>query len=301
MTSKTEIDLQLLDLDAFGDMEVGSWDVPDRLEIRDGELHWGTTTRSKSVSRLTNDFLSEFLDLGGLDDDTELESRVLRYARKWGPLHLCEAHGLPETHTQPVNGLFSFELFPRTECAPKVEPTGTNSEPIELWREISRRAWGLHRSRVEAQVNGTTSDATKGEIADSLPPGLKWTGFSKDDDHEGVSPFSIRGAWTTETAVSASLRYWLWIGGVKPTVKFVKSGLVLGLEASTVYGALGLRIAGDLMNARPTVRCRYCGNLYRQTRRGTFFCGRPKCDKERKRHIQRNSRARLAARDHQHE
>jgi hypothetical protein len=90
------------------------------------------------------------------------------------------------------------------------------------------------------------------------------------------------------------VRTWLLMGDVRPTFAWTEADFVMSLKAESLFGALGLWLAGDIQNARPLVQCRYCTGWYRERRRGTRFCGSEKCDRERKRTNRQRERAGLA-------
>src|SRR5689334_6955369 len=85
--------------------------IPDYLKVARGSLHFSTAT-SKHAPSNTTGLLTDFAALAKNRDD----HAVLRYAKRFGPLGLCEQHALPVLHGGKP-------------CWPKVTSTGL-AEPL---------------------------------------------------------------------------------------------------------------------------------------------------------------------------
>lgn len=126
---------ELADLDGnlIGPLDITGWYVPEVVNLQGDDLVWdwfSTNARAGQEAnriRATSELLGNFIRLHDADDD-----RILKFARKWGMLYLCE-HGLPARHTGDV-------------CLPLgkwIGLNGRNHEPIEGWRIYSRKAHEL--------------------------------------------------------------------------------------------------------------------------------------------------------------
>src|SRR5438132_770057 len=71
-------------------LPTGTWDLPDEIELRDGNLKW-TAYRWSEVTAGPA-LLPQFTNLHDADD-----KQILRFASHWGVLRLC-AHNLPQCH-----------------------------------------------------------------------------------------------------------------------------------------------------------------------------------------------------------
>jgi hypothetical protein len=123
--------------------------VPAHLQVRRSRLVYSDFGR---VMRLdTSRLLDRFVALA---DQESTDRDVLEFAILYGPLYLCEHHGLAAFH-KPLLMNFSAlgptplfgidEPFKYRWCGPKVERKTplTLSEPIEKWRELATRAKAL--------------------------------------------------------------------------------------------------------------------------------------------------------------
>jgi hypothetical protein len=123
--------------------------VPAQLEMRDRRLIYSGTSKTKQVE--VSGLLDHFIALA---DRFSLDHDILKFARRFGPLYLCERHGLASYH-KPVLMNFSplgpapiigiDEPFTYDWCGPKMErrTPETFSEPFETWRALARRAESL--------------------------------------------------------------------------------------------------------------------------------------------------------------
>ena len=125
--------------------------MPESLELRGSRLVYSAAGRLKRVA--PEHLLDDFLKLA----DQFADSRdILTFARRYGPLYLCEHHGIAAYH-KPVLMTFSplgptpifgiDEPFKFAWCAPRLERRSpeTFSEPVEAWFSLARRAANLLR------------------------------------------------------------------------------------------------------------------------------------------------------------
>lgn len=91
---------------------------------------WSTTQVDPLLTAVVAGTAVMSLVVGTYGDRVGRRRGVLRYAKKWGPLYLCEAHGLPVTHAKPVSP-FSSEGNFGVSCSPSPSRVGSYSEPVE--------------------------------------------------------------------------------------------------------------------------------------------------------------------------
>jgi hypothetical protein len=247
----------------------------------DGEsLHWEITgslsggTGARLV-RPSPGLLSEFLRL----ESAEAEE-VLRYARRWGVLALCE-HGLPRSHrSDPVPGTFEVcgGLWP--DLVEKGLAAG--EEPLAKWRELSREAKLILRAAaaLHESSNGTAI-ISRGDFTRLL--------FGVRPLEETGEPRVIGWAWILE-----ALGRWVERGNVGPMIRVDQANrltLVLGTvrrhrsDISGLFGALAVQILLAVVNKSGARLCASCGAFFApkrvQTGRRSFCpeCGRKGANK----------------------
>src|SRR5208282_1147299 len=123
--------------------------MPAHLELRGSRLLYSTPERIRRVDpvRLLDRFIA-------LSDRSSTDRDILAFARRYGPLYICEHHAMAIYHKPllmsriplgpaPIFGV--DEPFKYTWCGPKVERHNpeTFSEPVEGWRRLARRAASL--------------------------------------------------------------------------------------------------------------------------------------------------------------
>ncbi len=290
--------------------------VPPKIEVDADHLTWPCDypRPRRRVRDPEGDFFGGFLDLASSDD---LEADVLRYARQWGPLWICERHDLPSSHARP-SGVGSVQVWIEGRklgtCPPKRLSGGTRwAEPISSWRTLAEQAVALVMARADLQRDGRLSEQRHQELAALHPSPVRIQEACVDAERTPEGTFKMVPArknigmqqiFVTEVATSPanvvglSMQWWLDQGAVTPTIGTRRDDYGLSLRADSLFGAIALRLAGNLANANPLVPCDYCGGLYVQTRTGTFFCGQPECDKAR---LRANSRRKASGKARQYQ
>lgn len=291
-----------------------SWAVPPKVTVVDGQVTW-PCEYPKPIRRVRDpesDFLSTFLDLAYCDDE-DLDREVAGFARQWGPLWICERHGLPSSHTRPPGvGAVQVWIEGRKlgDCPPARTDDGTRwTEPVEAWQQLARQARALVLARADLLRAGRVSRERREELnarmslggIDGLPAEAEWAAegtYVEVPQRAGLATehFFIPEVTTSASSIlGRSMQWWLDQGAIRPTIRSRPNDFGMELRADSLFGAIGLRLAGSLASARPLVPCDYCGTLYVQTREGTYFCGSDDCNKAR---LRRNTarRARGEAR-----
>src|SRR6266511_423087 len=118
-----------------------AWTAPRWLAAEGGFLLWsvvdGSPKPGRRLVKSGGGLLEDFLDLG-MADERSLPKSVLRFARRWGVLNLCQ-HALPATHSR--------DCWHRLPLRPAPRPgwLGAWREPIEGWRIYAVKARTLLR------------------------------------------------------------------------------------------------------------------------------------------------------------
>ncbi len=138
--------------------------MPERLELRGSRLFYSGEWRLKRIKldRLLDDFLR-------LGDQFSSPPDALAFARKYGPLFLCEHHGIAAYHKPLLlnrSPLGPAPIFPIDKpfkydwCGPRAERGrgDTFSERIEVWFKLTRRATSLLRVASAVRTDGNAPE-----------------------------------------------------------------------------------------------------------------------------------------------
>jgi hypothetical protein len=143
----------------------GEWGVPSIVELDEdsGMLTWRSTPGSTRRVKPPRDLLKSFLELQDSED-----AKIVAFAKKWGPLHLCAAHpGRPTSHLGAQKLTWDLD-DPPSFCREVHLPDGRPAESIEAWRELSRQAEFIVRAGMSARKGSSryeTSDELLAEFA----------------------------------------------------------------------------------------------------------------------------------------
>jgi hypothetical protein len=198
---------------------------------------------------------------------------VLRYAKTWGVLGICE-HGLPSSH----NPSRDDDGWSHIGCEGigEADDDGrwTFSEPVEAWHRFAREAR---------------------EIA-LLAAALRGYGQFREP-HLGT-----RLAMTVN--LQRSLNRWLHLGAVAPVVVFHRdwasgdpeTALLPAVGGSSLFGGLALRLALACTGSAGLAPCASCGEWFTPSfapRDGQRqWCARTACQNEKRAAASRSSRRR---------
>lgn len=133
-------------VDEFCDPETGilerpiptePMDVPDFIELDGDRLiysWWGARDSVEhGVAKPRAKMLESFVKLADGPD-----ARILAFARRWGPLHLCAEHGWPLRHLRRKDDPCCLSAD-----VPERGAQEWYSEPLDAWRSLSGMALGL--------------------------------------------------------------------------------------------------------------------------------------------------------------
>jgi hypothetical protein len=312
MTYSTNRQGRFLELaDAEGNLErpllADDWFAPGpSLSVRDGclELDWLAFVKARRIVKAEPPMLERFARLG--ESGGNVEQAVLRYARRWGRLDLCE-HQLPIDHGSTevplafaTTGGAIYTFLPGSDCRSLFW-----REPVATWVYWSRQA---------AALLGVLSHLRRSEPARSED----WSVLSEDAPWVAQQPVTqgllrVRrdaGLWTAELVeghvpleaqrdvASGAIETWLRLAGVSLELRWPNGVPEIGFRGGGLLGALGLEIMLAAVDSSGWLMCPGCGRLHapRKTRyRRRSYCATCRAGKVPQRRASQRSRAKKAA------
>lgn len=237
---------------------VTEYPAPTKVWLESGKLCWqpGNLSGLLHVVRPEVKSFLQFIDLrAGTDAD------ILKYAKRWGVLELCEKHRLPTTH-----------MFP---C----QPLGTAGEYLDEWRAYAKIAAAI------LEISQRLDDGKLGALQDwKALRETNWFSLELDWMKTGYRWTASRRlhAETEEKMLIAHfINQWLALGNVRPRAEWFNAnkGLTVRLGIRGLFGALAvqlLEIAGRYVLAA----CSECRKFYYPRRRPKASQNRycPDCD-----------------------
>jgi hypothetical protein len=231
--------------------------VPVRLELQQSRLVYSAVGRIRRLD--TSRLLDRFVALA---DQESTDHDVLDFAKQYGPLYLCEHHGLSSFH-KPLLVNFSAlgpaplfgidEPFKYTWCGPKVERKNpeTLSEPVGRWRELATRAKALllvaNAIRLEGQAPPEfweKADGFTGDFGKRFGP--KWE-YLDEPWHR----------------LAANLDYWIAAADVCLRVSVGQGSLVaiLGSNQFTIssFSLVAIQLLLAITRSEGLASCAGCG------------------------------------------
>lgn len=247
-----------------------AWLVPDDISIdRDGDRLVWSASGGHRIVRDGPGVLNDFVKLG-----TAPPERILRYAKRWGILMICE-HGLPISHNLGPSGLTFDQGVQGLGCWPLKEPYDPNGpltwEPLAVWRSLARQAEAILDVAAKLHI-------------DQRPTDQEWDATRGIDVRDPNAWYNEVVGGTAGTLAS-TIQDWLIVGNVRPTVSFkaaagwsIALGGHLGGASRGAYGqptfgtwglfpAIALQLAFSVARAEGLSICSACGHAYTRRRR----------------------------------
>jgi len=172
--------------------------------------------------------LSQFAELKGAKPEC-----ILRFVKQYGPLQLCNKHGLPSGHDR-----YCYSWF---------------REPVESWCALARSADAL------VQLNSPHIDLTRKERADALNHASwlsqrmgVWPSTLRDIEHPSVK--RMRGL------IRLCVNDWLACSSMQPQLD-EKGRLIMLAETSdgpNLFGVLAVALAYEIAGGSARVPCWRC-------------------------------------------
>ena len=241
--------------------------VPLDVRLEQDRLVWTETqdelTKSPRYMHVTTapETIDDFLKLHSAKPE-----EILRYAKQWGPIGFCK-HGLPASH----NSQWRLDRTQVKMCT-LLRGTSEFSEPLEFWRETSKRARALLNIAANLYANKSGKEED-------------WKIVESKDSHPGNTY-----DWPIENQrfeLEWQLTYWMRMGRLMPLVTFDKNVLTFSLEVlngSGLFGSLALQLALAASRTDGLGTCSACGRAYIPTRKPNAnrrnYC--PDCRDEKK-------------------
>ncbi|MHB8312385.1 MAG: hypothetical protein ACYDD0_03670 [Candidatus Dormibacteria bacterium] len=214
-----------------------------------------------SLEKPTRGCLQAFCQLG-----TGADEAVLGFARKWGPLGLCE-HGRPRSHDGP--GLCPCTLQanrselglpsnwePGEQGAPDWHEVAY--EPLEAWRRYARAARAL--LEVAAYLRPSGHEIAAAEVWETICPLPPPQRYQEDEGWPLDRPFTHEGALQ---AIHDALGRWLSWGAVRPVPVVNGEKVEVTLRGWQLPGRLAVELATAVTASKgESYVCDLCKVLY---------------------------------------
>jgi hypothetical protein len=247
--------------------------VPGVVSFSAGRLRYERSRGQRKSP--TPRILDGFLRLADATDE-----QITKFAKRWGPLYLCE-HGLPASHNPEYD---EHTFFPTPRCEPEDFTGRAGSESLDAWRVLSRKANAIVHL---AQALGA---AKRGASKDwqTLIPSLR-----DDASYEPPAPALLLALLANRWVRDAQIHLLVKIRQGVPVLRY-GSDDIFGYGA--LFGALGIQLLLRITGPQAEVPCSACGAPYKPSRRPAAskanYC--PKCG-----HPEAVRRAKFAMRQRQ--
>lgn len=170
------------------------------------------------------------------------ESSYLRYAKRFGPLWLCE-HELPFGHP---NGR-------QPRCYRRHVRHGQVFESLAAWQRYSRRAAAVLRIAYELDDSRCGSRQDWAALAVSMTSGRR-------------APHVVGQVEQERRSLERVVNEWLYACEVRPFLSLAGADQKFELR-STLLGSLGVQLLSSLLRTEGFTVCSACGQPYAPTRR----------------------------------
>ncbi|MGB3549618.1 MAG: hypothetical protein WA993_02935 [Candidatus Binatus sp.] len=217
--------------------------MPRSLELRGQRLVYSVDRKLRRIQ--PDELLDRFI---ALSDRFNTPADVLSFARRYGPLYLCDHHGIAAYHKPllmnraplgpaPIFGV--DELFKYDWCGPRLDSRRpeTFSEPIEAWFRLARRASSLLRAANTVRLQG------------DAPPEL----WEQVDGFRGSFGKEFGASWkyldNPSQRLAANLETWLVMAEVCLRVEVQGESLTASLGPAPLTGSSFALIATQLLLA----------------------------------------------------
>jgi hypothetical protein len=224
--------------------------IPDKLSIAQGRLIWSNRGGLKQLTEpATEEVLDAFLELA------THEEGILKFAQRYGPLWLCERHGIVAWHRPILQFRNAFGPAPVDDeevnlrtlwCPPSRDPKQRFYEPIERWRALAMRARNL--LQITAQMRA-------GEIL----PRDAWKAVDGSSENFAGVWSRLENSWDR---LQENLGWWLEVADVTSAIQFDNHNLRLTLGARTIPSPLSivaLHLVLAAAGAEGLFNCAACG------------------------------------------
>ena len=285
-------------------VQAQAWIVPAHMDVDSDSLIWSYAV---SVSDPVQDRLvspdpnikpglfSEFLNLGNAQPP-----RILRYARTWGVLGICQQHAMPHSVEAWRTDSQSQHSFGRTS-------DGAFSEPLDVWRRyakearalmnIARRLHGGKHGDADdwRNVTGSTENHTFiGDVTAHIErASVNFIEVQRVRDAvlhgSGETPGPVR---RDRERLTECVSAWLDLGRARPLLTWHDDGPQFKLYGAGLFGNIAIQLMLAVDRSDGWTFCTGCDNLFPSRRKvgsaGGRYCddcrrkGRPVQDAKRR-------------------
>lgn len=198
----------------------------------------------------TNETFSEFVNLAAASDQEE----VLKYAKRWGVLHLCKQHLRPIGHSPG--------------CEPLQSKTHDEGEPVSAWRLWAQQAAAILNisQRLDENQLGKSEDwQVLYDTGYGYGP-LKLPWHYTDHQERYSEKREIRKRNTEKRDIAYLINEWLAAGSVRPNMEWQSRIPLITLSGDGLFGALAVHLL-ELSGRYVLAGCSECRKFYNPTRR----------------------------------
>ena len=259
---------------AAGGSVGGDWPVPRGGRLDGESLIWEPAMVTDRLVTAAPGLIEEFVRL-------DSPSAIATFGKAWGPLGLCDQHGLPGSHR--------WQERRRREppCGP------LRAEPIERWREWIARAAAVLRLATAMYEGG-------------LGDNLDWQAIGHPTGLD--APAGVPLEYSAAFRVTAELNSWIVMGDVRPRLWWIEVGRSdmtrrpVVIKGAGLFGALAYQLLLAAGRSPGLARCTICGREFdhrqdrsRRPQAGrAIYCSEP-CQREGARRRAERSRHTRAA------
>lgn len=216
--------------------------VPRKIGVENGFLLTSHSAGAR-MRRIDSSMLVEFAEIGLTGE----ESMLLRFAKRYGPLNICD-HGLPCEHNRRS---FARELD-ATDCYPLSSPIPgwDQGEPLALWFSFARQAQAILACSAYLHLGERPNREDLTAACGLVPTSLNIE--------------------TARAMVQGAINTWIHNGGLRPYFLWRRLGCSVVFSTGdnrSVFGALAEQLMLMASRQEGFVICSACGRPYLPVRR----------------------------------
>jgi len=220
--------------------------IPRSVELLGGEFlryDSGLPIQKAAPPKVFNDFADHL--------DPNDNKAILKFAKSWGVMGVCEEHGLPVSHALIPGG----STLGLKACWPsRVKGTEYLVEPLDFWRRIITKTSAIRRVAADIASGGKGNKEHWHQIESYVVAGQE--------------PWKSRSA--AINMLSTAIQDWIYIGGVRPRFFWNETDARWKLVHAAPGGALwplfswlAIQLAIEVGGGRGVVVvCPYCKDVY---------------------------------------
>jgi hypothetical protein len=221
-------------------MPCEAWTAP-HVEVTEGLLRWSIDERKSRKVAASPTLLDSFLRLHSASD-----AQIGQFASRWGVLELCE-HDLPARHRNaPGDEIATWASD--GPCYPQgARESGFTRgwEPLEAWREFSRKA---------RAVCAIARHLQEGRVGDSQD----WATLN-EDPHLGRRRRSVP---FEKSLLMLHVDRWLLLGALRPAFRWQDDRTEIVFRPPCLFTALSLQLVFNVAKIDGIAFCCGCGAPY---------------------------------------